>query len=115
MSQEQIEQRVIGAIQPLNSLKVFTHQEALDLLPLLLRISEKTKKALNNYNAQLAYFKNRSDKSQELQEKINSEIQTWSEKIRRLGAIPVQFLKVKVPSEQGFFYWEYPSTSLYLQ
>ena len=115
MSEETFESRVIGSILPLHAIKHFTHQEALELLPLLLRISEKTKKQLNNYNAQIAYFKNRSDKANELQEKINEEVQLWSEKVRRLGAIPMQFLKIKVPSEQGFFLWEYPSNSLYLQ
>ncbi|MBY0515806.1 MAG: hypothetical protein K2P81_02780 [Bacteriovoracaceae bacterium] len=95
--------------------RVFSHEEALELVSLLMIITSKTKKELNNFNAQLAYFKNRQDKATELQDKINQSMQTWSEKIRRLGAIPVSLCKVKIPGEDGQYYWEYPEPKLYLQ
>jgi hypothetical protein len=98
----------------LNETRVFTHEEALELMPLLSVISTRTKKELNNLNAQLAYFKNRQDKTTEIQDKINLSMQTWSEKIRRLGAIPVSLCKVKIPGENGQYYWEYPENKLYL-
>ncbi len=98
----------------LNEPKVFTHEEALELVSLLTVISARTKKELNNLNAQLAYFKNRQDKTTELQDKINACLQTWSEKVRRLGAIPVALCKVKIPGETGQYYWEYPENKLYL-
>ncbi len=95
--------------------RMFSHEEAMELVPLLLVISSRTKKELNNLNAQLAYFKNRQDKTNEIQDKINQAMQTWSEKIRRLGAIPVSLCKVKIPGENGGqFYWEYPESKLYL-
>jgi hypothetical protein len=107
-------------IQPLRTLtrlsepRVFTHEEALELMPLLMVITARTKKEINNLNAQLAYFKNRQDKTTELQDRINASMQTWSEKIRRLGAIPVSLCKVKIPGENGQYYWEYPEAKLYL-
>ena len=108
-------QGVIGVISHLSQPRHFTNDEALELISLLVVISERAKKEINNYNAQLAYFKNNADKTTMLQEKINQTLQTWSDKMRRLGAMPMAFLKVKIPSEQGFYYWEYPSTSFYLQ
>lgn len=107
-------------IQPLRHLnhmsetRVFSHEEALELVPLLMIITTRTKKELNNFNAQIAYFKNRQDKTIELQQRISLSMQTWSDKIRRLGAIPVALCKVKIPAETGQYYWEYPENKLYL-
>ena len=112
---ETLSQGVIGVISHLSQPRHFSNDEALELISLLVVISEKSKKEINNYNSQLAYFKNNASKTTELQERINQTLQTWSDKMRRLGAIPMSFLKVKIPSEQGFYYWEYPSTSFYLQ
>ena len=98
----------------LNSPMTFTHEQAMELVPLLTLITAKTKKEINNYNAQLGHIKNRPDKGQEIQDKINLSLQAWSEKVRRLGAIPVSLSKVKIPGENGQFYWEYPEAKLYL-
>lgn len=99
----------------LNESRVFAHDEALELVPLLMAISARTKKEINNLNAQLAHFKGQVDKTNELQDRINASMQTWSEKIRRLGAIPVSLCKVKITGESSSYYWEYPEPKLYLQ
>lgn len=99
----------------MNESRIFTNEEALELIPLLMVISKRTRKELNNLNAQITHFKNGSDKAIELQSKINQSTQTWSEKIRRLGAVPVSLCKVKIPGETGqFYWWEYPETKLFL-
>lgn len=99
----------------LDESRIFSNEEALEMIPLLMVISTRTKKELNNLNAQIAHFKNGSEKAQELQNKINSSMQTWSEKIRRLGAVPVSLCKVKIPGEAGqFYWWEYPEAKLFL-
>ena len=94
--------------------RLFTHEEALELVPLLMLISTRTKKELNGLNAQIGHFKTHSEKANELQDKINQTMQTWSEKIRRLGAVPLSLCKVKIPSDDGQYYWEYPEAKLYL-
>jgi hypothetical protein len=98
----------------LNESRSFTHEEALELVSLLILITAKTKKELNNLNAQLAYFKNSPEKTNMIQDRINASIQTWSEKIRRLGAIPVSLCKVKIPGQGTHYFWEYPEPKLYL-
>jgi hypothetical protein len=98
----------------LNQSKIFTHEEALNLVPLLSTITLKTKKELNNLNGQLAYFNNRQDKTNEIQNRINLSIQVWTEKMRRLGVIPINLGKVKIPAEIGQYFWEYPENKLYL-
>ncbi len=101
-------------IYPLNKSKTFTHDEALELVPLLMHISSKTKRELNLLNSQLSFLKTQSEKAQVIQEKLNHELQTWSEKVRRLGAIPVSLCKVRIPGEDGQYLWEYPETRLFM-
>ncbi len=98
----------------LSETRVFSHEEALELVPLLMVITARTKKEINNLNAQLAYFKNRQDKANEMQERINQSMQVWSEKIRRLGAIPLSIGKVKIPGHEAQYHWEHPEAKLYL-
>lgn len=102
-------------IYPLNQTKTFSHEEALELVPLLMHISAKTKRDLNVLNSQLSFFKSNTDKAQNIQEKINISLQAWSDKIRRLGAIPVSLCKVRIPGEEGQHYlWEYPENRLFM-
>ncbi len=101
-------------IYPLNQSKTFSHEEALDLVPLLMHISSKTKRELNVLNSQLSFFKSNSDKAQNIQEKINNSLQSWSDKVRRLGAIPVSLCKVRIPGEDGHYLWEYPEKRLFM-
>lgn len=102
----------VRTIYPLNQSKTFTHEEALELVPLLMHISAKTKRELNVLNSQLSFFKSNSVKAEVIQEKINLALQSWSDKVRRLGAIPVSLCKVRIPGEEGHFLWEYPDSRL---
>lgn len=101
-------------IYPLNQTKTFTHEEALELVPLLQLISSKTKRELNALNSQLTFLKTNSEKAQAIQEKINLSLQHWSDKVRRLGAIPVSLCKVRIPGEEGTYLWEYPESRLFM-
>lgn len=101
-------------IYPLNQSKTFSHEEALELVPLLMHISSKTKRELNVLNSQLSFFKTNSDKAQGIQEKINTVLQNWSDKVRRLGAIPVSLCKVRIPGEDSHYLWEYPENRLFM-
>jgi len=104
----------VRSIYPLNQTKTFSHEEALELVPLLMHISAKSKRDLNVLNSQLSFFKSNSEKAQGIQEKINYSLQTWSDKVRRLGAIPVSLCKVRIPGEEGHYLWEYPETRLFM-
>lgn len=104
----------IRSIYPLNQTKTFSHEEALELVPLLQHISAKTKRDLNVLNSQLSFFKTNTDKAQNIQEKINLSLQSWSDKVRRLGAIPVSLCKVRIPGNPGHYLWEYPENRLFM-
>ena len=102
----------VRSIFPLNQTKTFSHEEALDLVPLLMHISAKTKRDLNLLNSQLSFLKTHSEKAQSIQEQINLSLQAWSDKVRRLGAIPVSLCKVRIPGDENSFLWEYPEKKL---
>ncbi len=104
----------IRNIYPLNKSRTFSHEEALELVPLLMLISGKTKRELNVLNSQLTFFKSNSDKAIAIQDKINQGLQAWSDKVRRLGAIPVSPCKVRIPGEEGHYLWEYPENRLFM-
>ena len=104
----------VRTIYPLNKTKIFSHEEALELLPLLMHISSKTKRELNVLNSQLGFLKTNSEKAQTIQEKINLSLQAWSDKVRRLGVIPVSLCKVRIPGEEGHYLWEYPENRLFM-
>jgi hypothetical protein len=105
----------IRNIYPLNQNKTFSHEEAMELVPLLMHISAKTKRELIVLNSQLSFLKTNSEKAQLIQEEVNETLQSWSDKVRRLGAVPVSLCKVRIPGEQGQFLWEYPENKLILQ
>jgi hypothetical protein len=104
----------VRKIYSLNQTKTFSHEEALELVPLLQHISAKTKRELNVLNSQLAFLKTNSEKAVAIQEKINTSLQSWSDKVRRLGAVPVSLCKVRIPGEEGQYLWEYPENRLYM-
>lgn len=104
----------VRSIYPLNQSKSFTHEEALELVPLLMHISAKAKRDLNLLNSQLTFVRANSARAVEIQDKISGILQTWSDKVRRLGAVPISLCKVRIPSEEGHFLWEYPESRLFL-
>ena len=104
----------VRKIFPLNQTRNFSHEEALELIPLLQHISAKTKRELNILNSQLSFLKTNSEKAQEIQEKINNTLQAWSDKVRRLGVIPISLCKVRIPGEEGHYLWEYPENRLFM-
>jgi hypothetical protein len=99
----------IVEIGHLNKLKTFDEEQALDLLPLLITITSKSRQNLNVLNSQAEYFKGKAIKTNELQDKTNTLLSKWSEKVKRLGLIPIGTFKVRIPGmEEDDFYWEFP-------
>lgn len=97
----------IISIIPLSERKVFTHEEALDVVPLLQRITAKTKKDLGVLNSRLSNCRSNDSKAQNIQEEINSTLQSWSDKVRRIGGIPVSLAKVRFAAEDGAYLWDF--------
>jgi len=106
---------VLRKIYPLNENRLFSYDEALELIPLLMHISSKTKREINALNSQLSFTKNNTEKAEEIQNKMNLSLQNWSEKVRRLGALPISLCKVRILGKEANYTWEYPEKNLVIQ
>lgn len=103
------------SINNLTKARTFTEDEAYELVPVFLRISRIAKNEINQLNSQLEVFKGQPEKRDLFQSKINLATLKWSEKIRRLGAIPAGPFKVKIALEKGKgdCLWEFPKDQLF--
>ncbi len=99
-------------IYPLNTKHVFGEDDAYDLVNLFLGISATAKKKINGLNSRLEYFQAQPEKADAVQMELNTEIQKWSDKMRRLGGTPIELYKVKIPTESGYYLWEFPSAEI---
>lgn len=103
---------MIHNIYHLNYEKTFNEDEAYELVNLLMAVTVRAKNKINGLNSRLEYFKAEPDQADQIQNELNSEIQSWSEKMRRLGGLPLALYQVKIPANPGHFIWEFPSVEL---
>ena len=96
----------------LNEGQSFNEDEVYEILPLVYTLSNKVKNDINSLNSQLEIFKGQLDKTNPVNDQINRRIQKWSEKIRRLGGIPIGLCRVKFPTYGGHYLWEYPNSEI---
>lgn len=100
-------------IFPLNANRVFSEDEAWELVNSLHIVTQKAKNKINALSGQVEYNKRQPKQAEFFQTKLNEEIQKWSEKVRRLGAVPLSLYKVKINAQdEGFYTWEFPSVEL---
>jgi hypothetical protein len=107
-----METNQVHNIYHLNSQKMFTEDQAYELVNLLIAVTGKSKIKINALNSRLEHYKNQPNVADEIQTELNLEIQKWSDKTRRLGAVPLALYKAKIPNDAGFFLWEFPSVEL---
>ena len=105
-------QNNVHNIYHLNKEKSFTEDEAYELVKLFMAITGKAKNKINGLNSRLEHFKLQPEHADEIQFNLNSEIQRWSEKVRRLGGTPLALYKIKIPAENGSYIWEHPKVTL---
>ena len=103
---------MIHNIYHLNFEKTFNEDEAYELVNLLMAVTVRAKNKINGLNSRLEYFKAEPDQADQIQNELNHEIQSWSEKMRRLGGLPLALYQVKIPARHGHFIWEFPSVEL---
>ncbi|MDH5414585.1 MAG: hypothetical protein OEW87_10640 [Flavobacteriaceae bacterium] len=102
----------IHHIYPLFEKHHFDKSEALDVVNLFLAITAKDRNKINALNSRIEYFKLQTQIADSLQMELNTAIQKWSDKVRRLGGIPIELFKVKIPTDGGFYLWEFPHANI---
>ncbi len=105
----------IYQINPLNTQKEFTEEEAYRLVEILVPITSKAKNSINALQSKMEVFQYQPELTNKIQEDINTLIHKWSEKVKRLGGSPLALYRVRIPSENNsYFVWEHPSIELEL-
>lgn len=100
-------------IFPLSRGGSFSEDQAYELLNMLHIVTLKAKNKIGALSGQVEYNKRVPRQAEVYQNRLNEEIQRWSEKVRRLGAVPLSLYKVKIGAKDGGFYtWEFPSAEL---
>jgi len=99
----------VTSIYPVNTRISFQLEEAETLIDLFLKITRRSRTTVVNLKSRIQYFQGRKDKISELQDQINQEVQKWSEKVIKLGGVPVSLWKVRIPGVgEKDFVWEFP-------
>lgn len=78
-----------------------------DLNDLLQRVTSRVQKKLNQFTSQIKHYKTEDIRAVELQNAMNKELARWADDMRRLGAVPVNFGKCKIFTDNGMYLWEY--------
>ena len=110
---ENTDQNNVRHIFPVNKQNTFSADEAQNLVNLLHIVTQKSKNKINALSGQLNFHKNSPKDAKYYQGQLNDEIQKWSEKVRRLGAVPLSLYKVKIKAADNNYYtWEFPAIEL---
>lgn len=93
--------------------RLFSQEEATELLPIILKItrsySDQVKVLVDQIEEQPLETK---DQNWKIEEKVNKLIDTWKIKVQRLGITPRGLWIGDFPTQDGFYCWKYPETEI---
>ena len=101
----------MGEVIEINQKRVFTSDDAKELLSLVRRITEGAHAKIQKLNTQLNFTKDRAKKVS-LEESIRSYFQEWHDKVRKLGCDPKGMWLVDFDNGDGFYCWHYPEPNI---
>lgn len=93
--------------------KIFTLQEATDLLPLIYRVTEESAKQVKYLMGCLEALPDKQSlRGIEIQDEINKYLSKWQNKMERLGTRPKGMWFADFDSGNGYFCWKFPETEI---
>lgn len=106
----------LANIFQINQKRLFTLEQANDLLPLIYRITEESSKEVKYLMSCIdALPEKNSETSHDLQNRINSIIERWQNKLERLGMRPKGLWLADFDYGDGYFCWKFPETKIQFQ
>jgi hypothetical protein len=106
---EQLNDRVFT----INRCGVFSLDEAQSILPVVRRITQEFSTKVETLIARLETLPlTQNETICALEKQVNELIQTWNDKIRKLGAEPRGLWVVDFNSGKGYYCWKHPETSI---
>lgn len=99
---------VVATIHSLMGETILSLEEVNALvIPLLNKITQKTQKEMNAIERQLKFAGQSSKSMHRLRQRFDNEILSWTNKVKRLGGIPVTIGQVKFLCDHQLYYWQY--------
>jgi hypothetical protein len=97
----------------INRRGIFSLEEAQRILPVVRRITFEFSAKVELLIARLETLQlNQTETICALEKQVNDYIQTWNEKIRKLGAEPRGLWVVDFDSGAGYYCWKHPETEI---
>ncbi len=97
----------------INRRGVFSLEEARQILPVVRRITTEFAAKVELLIARLETLQlNQTETICTLEKQVNELIQSWNDKIRKLGADPRGLWVVDFNSGEGYYCWKHPETDI---
>lgn len=97
----------------INKKKIFTLNDAENLLPLIYKLTEEYSKQVRKLINQLEAFPSKQcERAIEVESMINALVEQWQNKIERLGAKPKGLWLADFDNGSGYYCWKYPETKI---
>ncbi len=93
--------------------RIFTLEEARQVLPIILRMTIESQNIVRELLNQLQAFPQRDDlRIKPLELEIQTHIQKWQTKVESLGAEPKGLWIADFDNGSGYFCWKFPETQI---
>ena len=93
----------------INGKKSFTLEEAEEVLPIVLKITEETHRKMLNKCARLDAIKeSQPEVAALLDQEIDQMYRKWKDKMEKLGAMPKGMWLADFDNGEGYYCWKYP-------
>lgn len=103
----------MGSVFELNRKRVFTISEARELLPIVRRVTEEANSRIKGLVVLLEASRDReSQRTKDLETKINEHVSEWQTKISKLGAEGKGLWLVDFDCGTGYYCWKFPEEGL---
>lgn len=101
----------MGQLIEINRKRYFNLEDAMELLPIVRRITQEAYGEVKQLTTQLSYIKDKPRK--ELVERaIQKKFQHWQAKIGKLGCEAKGMWLVDFDSGEGYYCWHYPEPTI---
>lgn len=102
---------VMGRVIWINQKRVFTLEEAQELLPLVRRMTHSAQTRVRQRTTQISYLQDKEQRSK-LEDEIFKIYQEWNEKIRKIGCEAKGMWLVDFDNGEGYYCWRHPELNL---
>jgi hypothetical protein len=100
-------------IVPRDKKRVFSIEEARQLLPVIYRITEDSHKEVKSLLNKIEALKGSNrERVLELEEQVASIVDRWNAKLERLGAKPKGVWLADFDKGDGYYCWKFPETNI---